>query len=448
MFQKSKELHQQQKAEEAQKSDFGGFEQINYTAWVTPGFKTVRLLGNPLNVRNSDPYSPKIVDETMIVGDDGKRFRCIYPRLDENPNHILRKISKEIASYDWDDVQKVKKYHIADSHPDILKRIVSNCLPEQRPNAIDTGWRPSAYVVWNVIDREKMDWHKENKHTMLFSKKASPIKGKDGEYFYSIGVPYTLYKGVHENIVNWAFDWEDYDVIVRKLTEEPWYKVFHASESMKFIDDYPKYDEIKEYGLRPLTDEEAGWERYNIDELFPVTSAAKIKKHLSQFIREVDAEFDKNYMDLLDKEIELEEKEKAKASSNETYSAPTNEPEPEKSAQDDYMDQVEQDEAEQARPERQARKPRAEAATTEKAMTPEKAVAEKNWDFFKQAPYNFTGMDMLTEENLADIVGWDEVRQEFTYDPSAGDVYDCPECGFGAPGSFEYCPKCGIKLGG
>jgi hypothetical protein len=173
-------------------------------------------------------------------------------------------------------------------------------------NAFEKGWRFSAVVLVNVIDRANYDWHLANRKYRLLSKKASAYQDK---VFFDVGVPDMLYKLIEDDIV--ASDgnvcWEDYDIVIKKVAESPWYKVYHG------VDDAKKLDaDIKALVQdRGLTKDEASWEMNDIDKLFPVTSYKRIKDKLGLFFQRVDKAFNTRYYDELCKLVEEEEAERA-----------------------------------------------------------------------------------------------------------------------------------------
>ena len=81
------ELYQEAKAKRKQekekpKGGFGGFEQPEWHA-IETNYSQVRFIGNYPMARHGDPTAAKIINVAMIVGDDGKKFRCIYPLREE-----------------------------------------------------------------------------------------------------------------------------------------------------------------------------------------------------------------------------------------------------------------------------------------------------------------------------------------------------------------------------
>jgi hypothetical protein len=197
---------------------------------------------------------------------------------------------------DWD-------YLNAVTHPDLYNRCAKN---NNLDNAYEKGWKFSAVVLVNVIDRANYDWHLENKKYRLLSKKASSWQDKT---FFDVGVPDMLYKLIEDDIV--ACDgnvcWEDYDIVIKKVAESPWYKVYHG------VDDARKLDaDVKALVQdRGLTPEESSWTMNDIDKLFPVTTYKRVKDKLGLFFQRVDKAFNTRYYDELLGFVEKEEAERA-----------------------------------------------------------------------------------------------------------------------------------------
>ena len=71
-----------------------------------------------------------------------------------------------------------------------------------------------------------MDWHRDQKQLRLLSKKAS-APDKNNKVWFDTGVPTTVYNLVVDDILSMDgnTDWNDYDIVIKKLTDDPWYKV-------------------------------------------------------------------------------------------------------------------------------------------------------------------------------------------------------------------------------
>lgn len=297
LFELAKKKRKEQKEKEDNAS-FASFEEIAYTALELEEDKVIRIIGNPILSRDKGT-DPKLSHISMIIGDNDKKFRCIWPSKSEDPTWILWKIYDKVMAYDWDSANNVKKFHNISSHPTIFKRVAKN----NSENQFETGWRPSKFVHINVIDRHDMDYHRTNKHLKVLSKKVTENNGK---FWYEPGVPEFLYSKIWDEIVEYNGDWQNYDIVVKKLDEAPWYNAYHCEDDIKKISE----DVRPLLSSKNLTEEELMWEGYDFDKLFAVTSYSKIKAKLGKFIKIVDLELNTKFTEELEHLVEIEEKEK------------------------------------------------------------------------------------------------------------------------------------------
>jgi hypothetical protein len=302
----------QQKAEEASRqSGGGGFSQypdIPWTALYVEKQRVFRFAGLPYQVREKGTDSKRI-HLAMILGDDDKKFRCIGPDPKERKDWILYRVMNRVLERKWNNDKPSPRgkgdwdYLNALTHPDLYNRCAKNNNLE---NAYENGWRFSPTILVNVIDRANYNWHLENRKYYLLSKKA---KDSQDKVFFDVGIPDTLYNFVMDDIV--ASDgnvcWEYYDIVIKKLADNPWYKVYHGVDDAKKLDADVKAL-VQDRGLTP---EEASWEMNDIDKLFPVTSYKRIKDKLGLFFQRVDKAFGTRYYDELCGYVTKEEAERA-----------------------------------------------------------------------------------------------------------------------------------------
>jgi hypothetical protein len=310
-FEAAMAARKQQKAEEAARQNgggFGGYPDIPWAALYQDKQQVFRFAGLPYLVREKGTDSKRIF-AAMIMGDDDKKFRCIGPNPDCRKDWILYRVMNKVLDRKWNKDKPSSRgkgdwdYLNALTHPDLYNRCAKN---NNLDNAFEKGWRFSAVVLINVIDRANYDWHLENKKYRLLSKKASPYQDK---IFFDVGVPDVLYKLIEDDIV--ACDgnvcWEDYDIVIKKTAESPWYKVYHGVDDAKKLDADVKAL-VQDRGLTP---EEASWEMNDIDKLFPITVYKRIKDKLGLFFQRVDKAFNTRYYDELCSLVEKEESERA-----------------------------------------------------------------------------------------------------------------------------------------
>jgi hypothetical protein len=310
-FEAAMAARKQQKAEEASRQNgggFGGYPDIPWAALYPEKQQAFRFVGLPYVVREKGTDSKRIF-VAMIMGDDDKKFRCIGPDPNDRKDWILYRVMNKVLDRKWNPDKPRSKgkgdwdYTNALTYPDLYNRCAKNNNLE---NVLEKGWKFSAVVLVNVIDRANYDWHLENKKYRLLSKKASAYQDKA---FFDVGVPDMLYNLIEDDIV--ASDgnvcWEDYDIVIKKTAESPWYKVYHGVDDAKRLDADVKAL-IQDRGLTP---DEASWEMNDFDKLFPITSYKRIKDKLGLFFQRVDKAFNTRYYDELCELVETEEAERA-----------------------------------------------------------------------------------------------------------------------------------------
>jgi hypothetical protein len=298
-----------QKVEEASRGNFsgGGFPDIPYAPLYTDKQQAFRFVGLPYLVREK-PTDSKRVHIAVILGDDDKKFRCIGPDPQVQKDWILYRVMNKVLTRHWDKTIPGSNgqlgayvYDYATIHPELYNRVAKNNNVE---NNLEKGWRFNPYILFNVIDRANYDWHRENKKFRVLSKKAS--EGQD-KVFFEPGVPDTVFQLIMDDIVagDGNTNWEDYDIVIRKVTEKPWYKVLHGIDHVKYLDDDVKALIVN----KGLSDEERSWELNDFDSLFPVTRYGRIKSKLGIFFQKVDVVFKTKYYDELVALVDKEEAE-------------------------------------------------------------------------------------------------------------------------------------------
>jgi len=298
-----------QKVEEASRGNFSGgsgYPDIPYAPLYTDKQQAFRFVGLPYLVREK-PTDSKRVHVAMILGDYDKKFRCIGPDPQDKKDWILYRVMNKVLTRHWDKNIPNSNgqlgayvYDYATIHPELYNRVAKNNNVE---NTFEKGWRFNPYILFNVIDRANYAWHLENKKFRVLSKKASEWQEK---VFFEPGVPDTVFQLIMDDIV--AIDgntnWEDYDIAIRKVTDKPWYKVYHGVDDVKKLDDDVKLLIIN----KGLSEEERSWELNDFDKLFSVTKYGRIKAKLGIFFQKVDKVFNTRYYDEL---IALVDKEEA-----------------------------------------------------------------------------------------------------------------------------------------
>ena len=356
------------------------------------------------------------------VGDNDKKFRCIWPSREDNDSWILWKIFNKVMDSEWRDDER--HYFNKKIHPNLFWRVHKN---NNQGNTFERGWLPKLFIIMNCISRDDMTWHNTNKHTALLSRKVSEYG--DGKVFYDPGVPALVYNSVFDDVVSYAGDYQKYDVVIKRMKEKPYYKIFHGVDDYnKFGSEMPNFD--RDLAGTPLTEEELNWERYDIDKFFPITAYSKIQKRLKIFIAQVDEIFGTHYSEELDSLVEEEKKNRPVDTEEDQQedSAPT------------VHNTVEEEEEEVK-----------ETPVTEAKEQPVKEREPKNRE--KKSSLDMEKLKFyskLNEKEIDSIIGWDEKKGSLTYKEGSGDIYKCSNkddgCTMETPEFFHVCPLCGEEF--
>jgi hypothetical protein len=444
-----------QKAEDASRGNsFGGsgFPEVPYAPLYTDKQQVFRLVGLPHLVRES-PTDSKRVHIAMIRGDDDKKFRCIGPDPQEQKDWILYRLMNKILTRHWDKNKPSNSgqlgayvYDYATVHPELYNRVAKN---NDIDNAMERGWRFNPYILFNVIDRANYDWHVQNKKYRVLSKKASDYQDK---VFFEPGVPDTVFQLIMDDIVagDGNTNWEDYDIAIRKITDKPWYKVYHGIDHVKYLDEDVRALVVN----KGLTEEERAWELNNFDALFPVTLYSRIKSKLGLFFQKVDTVFKTKYYEELLALVEKEEAEIAEKQlkfppddedegpsenfeNSETKPAATaNIPSKEFQPAAPTPTQPSQPAVSTSHPTRSAAPPPAKLSTP---------MTDTIWAGLANGTYNskqYLGVSKMTPEEKAMVLGIYE-DGSFEWSPSAGEIYEGTASHFLTPEKCKIDPMDG-----
>jgi hypothetical protein len=434
LFQKAKELRKKEKEEKNNKESFSGedYEGVVYTSLPTEGIKIFRIYGDPLAIR-SKPTDPKRSYISMILADNGKKFRCIFPSREEDKNWILWRIFDTVMESSWEkneDGKSVRKYKHEKTHPECFRRVAKN----NSDNKFEGGWYPPRYINMNILDRHDPEYHIENKHSKLLSKRASEI-GDSGNFWYDPGIAEAAYNAIWDDVVEYSGQWDNYDVGLKKETDSPWYRAFHGVDDLKKISQIdPDAANLVVEG--PMTEEEKNYELYDLDRLFKVTSYTKIKAKLGDFIKKVDIDFKKNFYEELEALV-AKEQEEWKANEAERKSE---EPKKEKTTK-----AVEEKKAIE---EKKAEVP---APTLKSRVVQERKTTAKviNWDALADGSFNgkkYLGVSEMSDDEKSMVIS---VREDgsFEYVNSFNgvelDLMNNPSSNFISPDLFHVDPLSG-----
>jgi hypothetical protein len=419
--------------ENARNSRSGGgftpnYEELKWTGLEPSKMKIVRALGGVPDKNPDSKTDARTVQVAWITGDDGKRFRSILPPREEGKDHLMWRIISRVKEVAY--VNRKRVYVNEEKHKEIFDLIVHNGLKEGDPKRrFNRGWEGRHVIVMNVLDREQMDWHKENKHSMLLSRNIG--EGQNGALFIDEGVPvFGFYNQIATTLFANYGSWEKYDMgILRTGQQQTPYRIINATAyAAGNIPELPAA--LKPYVvLGPLTEEELSWDRYDLKKIFGTTSYTKYYNRLKVAIQTIDARLGTKFF----KELEYEvEKEKAEREARQA----------EASDDEDGGDYDEQPVT-------------TKVTTTVPAQT---AAPVRTREAAKPAPAA-TG---LSADKIALLKGWNKISPEqqamivdvkvlngkiveIMYDTDEP-LVACPDCKIASPESFTACPACGLDF--
>ena len=415
-----------QQEEAAQNINKGGssftreYEEIKWSVLETNKPKVLRVQGGPPNSK-LDPYTARTVTVAWIVGDDGKKFRLIKPSMSEDPNYIINRIINKVSGVRW--INNVKTYPVKDAFPDIYNIIERNGLDDNDPRAkFEKGWKGKEILLMNVIDRTQMDWHKENKHTMLLARNSST--SPDGREFVDEGVSaYAISTKLNHLFASYG-SWEKYDIAITRTgaVKDP-FIVVNASHSPMEVNASVR-NFISE--SNSLTDEEKSWEKYDLQKIYRTTTSTKIYNRLKNTIKRIDGALGTSFLEDLNREVENEKKmwEEMYGTKAEESTYPV-EPIPEPKAETPKVE---------------------ETQVRSRSAAPKVEASIGDAEAWKDLPFS----DALNDEQKKDV-------KEVIKDAS-GKIINikwncppetlalCPDCGVPAPAEVTQCPVCGMQF--
>lgn len=430
---------------EQEKQQEGQYEDIAYAPLIANRQSVFRFLGLPHSVRE-DGTDVRLLNMAMIKGDDSKWFRAVYPT--DYREFILYRAYNTVCEYKWNEEEQTRDY--LHSELDVFQKVRYNDMPAAK-RRMATGWRPTSTYLINVINRSDMEWHRENQHSMVIAKKKTV---KEDNVYYTPGIPTTVYKAIEDDVTSLKdnMDWEEYDIVIEKFKDDPYYKVFHGEKDSHRIKD----DVADLIVPGDITDEEYDWERYDFDKLFPVVTYRKILNRLRGTFKDIDEEFNTRYLEELEDLAAKERKENDKASgqsrpSRTTSSKSHDEEDVEESDEEDSKDEDDEDDEATVADE----KPRRRARRTAKEEPEEEPDEEDSSIDFKKLEKSLPGLKYLDDEMKAMIIDVDEdttVKDEngnefpkVTFAKDA-ETAPCPECGLESPLDFSHCLYCGVEF--
>lgn len=444
-FAAAKKKRAEEKAkEEARKEggSWGDFEPTVYAPLMLNQYRAFRILGGPHQMRQ-EPTDTKLIEQSKILGDDGKRFVCTWPTKEENPNWILRKVYEKLIEGTWskDESGKNKKTfaHLS-KHPEMMNRVLYNDNPD---NQYEQGWRPGKAILMNVIDRHDKEYHMENKKSKVLSKKMSVYGENNEKTYFDRGVPQTVYNLIWDEIVEYEGNWENYDVVVKKVDGQPYYKAWYGGSDdlrKKLSQDDPETMEL--LSTKPLERWEKDLELYDFDKIAPVTSYNKLFNKLSAFFKVVDGNLGTSFYDELK---DLKEKESAEVAKEKAEEAEEEAKAETKEVKSEEKSEVAEEKAvKESKPkERTAARPTREAKPKESTI---------DWECLSDGSFNGTiykGVSQLTDDEKSQIISVKEDGSfEYVKEWNGEDLelFEESNTKFESPGTFHICPLTGLEF--
>lgn len=415
-FAKQQEAEATKKPQGEFKQDF---EELKWTGLETGRMKVIRAVGGPPDSKLDDTTA-KTVRISRIIGDNGKQFRCIFPDRGEDESHILWRIMSRVNAVEWDADSK-KTFVNEKKFPEIFNIVNKNGLAkDDKRFRFERGWMGRHVVIMNVIDREQMDWHRENKHTMLLSRNIGVAN--DGRLFPEEGIPTYGFLGPISILFKHYKSWQRYDIgVLRTGQMQSPYHIVNAGVNIVEVPE----DIQDKVSREMLTEEEAGWERYDLNRLFGITSSTKIYNRLKGTIAKIDATLGTNFLSELKHESD-KEREKWERENNDLDKTSK------KDFDEEDGDDMEGEKESTYSPE--AAKPRPARPVVNKEGFDTSLL--KGWDKLKESERDAIEDIVIKEGKVTNII----------YKDKSATVYACPECGAPAPDSFVTCPKCSVSF--
>lgn len=384
-------------------SDFQ-YEDIKWVGCETGVPLIIRAVGGAPGSKLDDTTA-KIVTIAWVKADDGKFIKLIRPSFQEDSNFIINRIISKVNSVKWSNGQK--SFPVKENHPDIYNLIEKNGYEEGDPKYnFDKGWKGKEVIIMNVIDRQDMEWHMENKHTKLLAK--SVTIGTNGSEFVDEGVSSYSVNPTLAHLFRSYGSWEKYDLgFTRTGNRDLAYRIINATNSRFEIQpvELQKYISTENH----LTQEEESWERYDLNKLYKVTTYSKLFNRLKNTILKIDVALGTDFLPELKELSERESKEKAAEKENaDSYTSPT--------IEEEIVEEV--------------------TVAPVRTRQPISAAPSENY-----VPY-------IEDAIKGKLISVDKVNDEWKvdWDYPIEQLAACPDCGFPSPLEAKVCPHCGAKF--
>ena len=425
------------------------YEQVKYVGLSKEKPAIVRFVGGlPSDTKSYHRVGTdaKEINVAKIKADDKGIMYLYLPLREDDPDqdHLMWKVIDAVMKREWINKKPVCVNEV--NNPEIFKIVNKGGYTEDDgkwPYMYATGWKGKQVYLINCLDRCD-SWCKDNKHTKVLSKSVNVTVDKEGKEveYAEIGVPsYGFSNGLYD-LLGKHGSWEKYDCVISRTGEKT--SPNKIMNGTAFTSDAAITAGLdKELGLTAedeklisheacLSNEELGYERYDLDKDFKVSSYFTINKRLGKSIKKIDAALGTTFYDklqeLVDEEKKTWDEEKANAPAEETAKVTESVTSTSAAVVDTLT------------PSATRRVPPVAAAEKE-LLTPEKIALLKGWDSLSAEEKGYIKDVVVKADGTLDHI-------YYTNDAPA--LLDCPTseggCGQLSPNSFTACPVCGKKF--
>ena len=468
----AREAEEAEKTRQANRGQSFTYDNVKYTG-LEKRTKLIRFIGRQydLNLGTTVPvfgkFDARVVRVAKLIADNGKGMRLILPLTErDETNHPILRLIQKVNEGEWVDttaidpktgkleinpktskVKKVKHFENAVKHPEIFAMVNRSGLDESdnrvKYGLEGKGWSGKDYFVANVIDRDLLAWHRENKHLVILSKNIGQGKpdanGKVSEY-PEPGVPYFGFTMMLNDMIKYYGWWEKFDYGIKRTgLTNPAYEVFNANRNPERIQN-PDLEKLLG-DPNGLTEEEKTWEPYDLDKIFGVTSYTRIFNRLQKSLMKIDSALGTGFY----KEIEAlanQEAELRKANA-----------EAEKQAQMEEEQEVKLEQQEE-RETTNAPVPMQESDDDEPVIrqpaprpTPPVATPAVPEDIDPRDREQLPGWGKLKPSEKEKVLSAVKEGDTWNVTFSVKARGKCGVCQSRSPETFETCPQCGSSFG-
>lgn len=418
------------------------YEEIAYAGCDKGFYRVVRLIGAPIGAE-SQGYKRKPTDPVEILmcdvkDDNGKRFTIKLPLRAErsSDNHVLIRLWDKVMEKTYINRQAV--FVNKDKHPELFELISKGGFkPEDGMSyTYAGGLKGDRLSIYNCIDRSD-SWCKDNKHSKILARDVNVddqgrVWGKPGIKSYGSVQKIADIIGKYGSFMKYDLGFERTGV-----KENPW-NIKNASRLKEagMLEDMSNADgsEVNpdQIVVGPLSDEERGYELYDLDKLFAPTSYTKIYQRIPSFFKMTDATLGTSFED----EIRaLSEKEKAKwAADRENAQAEAENKEIQKNLNLSEAEIKEATSPDNELDNAMRPAPAKRSSVASAGLSADKTALLKGYQYLTD-DIKSRIKDVQTVDGKTKIV-WD--RDD--------DLLECDTCGALSPESATACPVCGTKF--